>query len=69
MLVLEEAVIPYNSKILKLQKTIKMILDNEIARKLQMGQEALENMRGVADSCNELQAQTGKRLKYYRDLI
>ena len=48
---LEEAVIPNNLKIQRLQKTIKMILDNEIARKLQMGQETLENMTGVADNC------------------
>jgi len=45
------------------------MLDNEITRKLQDGLTNLGEIDTVADNCGELKLKTGKKLKYYKEMI
>lgn len=66
---LETKLIPNNQKIQKQTKAIKSILDNEIARKLQQGQENIEKVNAVIEESAEVKKLTAKRIKVYKDLL
>ena len=66
---LETKLMPNTQKIQRQTKSVKSILDNEIARKLQQGQEQIEKVNGVIEQSAEIKNHSNKRIKVYRDLL